>query len=204
VALVNGDLVQVTDWQRYLDQTVLNVYYYRFQVISGGTNDIYSTLADWFEDNVIGPVADTQVNILNHELISVRNLTNGLDIFEKVIDVDGQVTPSTGQYAPSFVTWSYKLVRESLATRNGAKRYAGVPDELYAGNTPSISSTLTDAVEDALAADVVLGLVNTFEPIILKKPVGSPPFASYVYSSIGDAQFMGLGTQNTRKAGRGI
>lgn len=200
MAAALGDLIRIIDNQNYISQDMMNVYYYRVTSPTGFTNDGYESILDWFETNILAPVADIQVEQLNHTTLQLVNMTNGIDIVERVENVTGTLTPTTGQLLPSFMSIGFKLIRESLVTRNGYKRYGGLEETAVDGNLITLSTTLTDAIADGLKADVVVGLATLVEPVIVKRPLGSPPVASYLYSSIGDAVVASApGTQNTRK-----
>lgn len=195
-----GDFVQIIDKQLYLGEEIMNVYHYRYIVISPATSDIYSALADWFEDNVISNVINLQSESLTHTAIEIKNLTNQLDIFTKSVDIDGVVDVDAGENSPSFVAVGFILRRESAATRNGAKRISGIPDGGISGNAPNYNPTVISALQDVFASDVVLGVLPSFEPVILRKPAipGDPPTT---YASIGSAQMRPtMSSQNTRKA----
>jgi len=158
---------------------------------------------DFWEDNVLPPILELQVNDLTHVSREWRNLSNGIDLFVQADVIPG--IPSGGAEAStSYLSWGFMLVRETLATRNGYKRFAGVPEGFYSGNfaNPAIAPEL-EAVEEALALDIMAGIVTLAEPVIVRRPI-EPPVGVYTYSSVGSAQFRGLGTQNTRKAGRGV
>jgi len=206
VASILGDLWQIIDKQLYLEQQVLNVYYYRVTNISGVNDDGYALALDWFEDNVVDIVRPIQVDSLNHYELEIRNLSNGLDIHTKAIDLDGTRTAGSPTPMPSYVSAGFKLIRESLVTRNGYKRIAGISESDTTGNIFALAgSALTDAIEAAFSADMVIGLITIAEPVIVSHPIGTPPVTSYTYSSIGDAAVKAtLGSQNTRKPGRGV
>jgi len=203
VAAVLGDLLKVVDVQTYLGQEVLNIYWYRVTSVTGFLDEGYEAIADWFEDNVIVPVTQIQASALTHTAIRLYNMSNGIDFYEKPIDVDGAQTAAAITLLPSYVSIGFKLVRESLVTRNGYKRIGGLFDGQVDGNNFNIDAAARTDIEEAMAADIVLGVVTTAEPVIVKHPIGSAPIASYLYSSIGSAQMTRVGTQNTRKAGRG-
>jgi len=203
VAATLGDLIQIIDEQSYLGEKVLNIYYYRIITIAGLGSDYLELVADWFEDNVIAAVVQEQIGQLSHDLISTRNLSNGIDFYEKPIDTVGTLTADANGQAPSYVSLGFKLIRESLVTRNGYKRFSGLADARIQGNTYFGDEEDIAAIEDALAADIVIGAVSVAEPVIVKRPLAAAPIASYEYSSIGSSQMVGLGSQNTRKPGRG-
>lgn len=200
MAVADGDLIQVVDFQDYLEQEILNVYYYRFVVLTGATFAVYSDLADWFEDNIITNVKAIQNGQLTHTSIEVRNLSNGLDIFTKTVSIAGTDGSGGPDAAASFLSVGFRLIRESLVTRNGYKRFAGINEANTSENQFAFPGTTEADIGAALADDVTLGAVVTFVPIIVKRPIGTPPVASYLYSDIGSAEYAGhLGSQNTRK-----
>jgi hypothetical protein len=200
VASILGDLWQVVDNQRYLGEELMNVFYYRVTSVTGIMDAGYDSFLDWFETDVVEVMADLQSTDLNHYQISVRNISNNIDFREKAIDVDGLATGGASSM-PSYVTLTYKLIRESLVTRNGAKRIAGVSESQVTGNTWTAAGSAADiALAAALATDWVDGVITMAEPVIVKRPINPPVGTTYEYSSIGDAQFTRIGTQNTRKA----
>jgi hypothetical protein len=202
VSAAIGDLIQLVDVQDYLGQQVLNVYYYRTEVLTGLGGDYLSQMNDWWMSTVLPPILAIQSGNLGHVSREWRNMSNGTDLF-----IDSSIEfadlSGSGENLPSYVSWGYQLQRESLVTRNGYKRFAGVVEGWVIGNDPN-PSNLADlqAVEPVLAANIVIGIVDIASPIIVKRPI-TAPVASYDYSNIGSATFRGLGTQNTRKAGRG-
>jgi hypothetical protein len=203
VAGTLGDLIQVVDNQSYLGQQVLNVYYYRITSVTPLLDPYMGAMSEWFDANVVAAVRELQVNTLLHVSREWRNLSNGTDLFTETTVIPGDQATSDATSTPSYVSAGFMLQRESLLTRNGYKRFAGIPEGSISGNTYTEGSTFIDAVEAALAADIVVGIATIAEPVIVKRPI-EVPVGEYVYSSIGSAQFRSLGTQNTRKAGRGV
>lgn len=198
-----GDLIQCVDNQTYLGQQVLNVYYYRI-ILALGLDDGYLTLLnDAWESTVLNPVKAIQNDGLSHVSREWRNMSNGVDLFTDGTVIPGSnAEPGTAQ-SPSFVSAGFLLQRESLVTRNGYKRFAGLSENLISGNTWVGGTPLLTAIENGLKADLNVSVVPTAEPVIVKRPIEAP-VGSYVYSSIGGASFRSIGTQNTRKAGRGV
>lgn len=203
MAASNGDLIQMVDNQTYLGQQILNVYYYRITSPTGLADGYLADLNTYWETNVLPKITQIQNDELDHLSREWRNMTNGVDLFTDSTVVPGQNAVGTTKLVPSFVSAGFLLQRESLVTRNGYKRFAGLNEDDISGNTwvgPSIYMT---NLESALAGDLNIGLFSVAEPVIVKRPIQAP-VASYVYSSIGSASFRGIGTQNTRKAGRGV
>lgn len=204
MAATQGDLIRITDFQSYLGQQVLNVFYYRIVPVGGIADSGYLEMLEWFADDVITPVSMFQSDYLRHTNVTLENLTNGVDIRDLTTDIYGDITTADTTVTPSYVSLGFIMQRESRVTRNGYKRFAGVPEISVSGNTyVNPGGTVIADIEEALAKDWVEGIVTVAEPIIVKRPVSTPPVASYQYASIGSARLVGLGTQNTRKAGRG-
>lgn len=178
----------------------MNVYHYRYILVTPSTDDVYPAVADWFQENIIDNAIAFQSDGLVHRQIEIKNLTNQLDIYSRTIDVAGLVDVDAGGNMPSYVSYGFILRRETAATRNGSKRFSGIPDIGVNGNTPGLTGSALTNMEAGLAADIVLGILATFEPVILRKPILStdPPTE---YASIGSAQMRPvMSTQNTRKA----
>jgi hypothetical protein len=203
VAASQGDLLQLVDNQTYLGQQILNVYYYRVTPALGITGNYLELLNDYWEDNVLPPICAIQNDGLSHVSREWRNLSNNVDLFTASNVIPGtNAEPGTAQ-EPSFVSAGFILRRESLVTRNGYKRFAGLSENLISGNTWVGGATLLNNIATALAGDLNIGIISSAEPVIVKRPI-DPPVGVYQYSSIGSAAFRSIGTQNTRKAGRGI
>lgn len=198
-----GDLIQITDYQTYIGQQVLNVYYYRVTSITGLAGNYLQVLAEWYRDTVLPPVRAIQNVGVIHTSIEARNLSNGIDFYQLAISLTGNIVLVEDQRSPSFMSVGFKLNRESLATRNGYKRYAGLDEGKMRENNYNIGTTESTNLQNALALDIILGAVTVAEPIIVRKPLPDPVGTGFTYSSIGSASYRGLGTQNTRKPGRG-
>lgn len=198
MAASNGDLLQFIDHQTYLGEDVLNIYYYRVVAIAGLTGNYLEQLNDEFYDTIVDNVRDFQDAGLVHTTIESRNLTNGIDFFlTSIVSPDGDGLTS-GAGMPSAICYTFRLLRESLVTRNGYKRFAGVSESQGAGNAYTPSSGQIAGAIGGLTADLFLGAADVASPVIVKRPIPSPATV-YEFSFVGDADFRGIGTQNTRK-----
>lgn len=204
VAANTGDLLQIVDEQVYLGQQLLNVYYYRWFSVPSVDNTVYSALVDDFQSRVMNDVCQLQGELLIHTSLTIKNLSNNVDFFEKPISVTGQRTMSASTALPSYVSVGFKLIRDSLVTRNGFKRFGGLNESEVQGNSWVGAINDINNVEDALAEFLQIGLVDVAAPIIPKRPITPPMGTLYPYSSVASAQYSLVGTQNTRKAGRGV
>lgn len=203
MAAALGDLIQITAFQRYLEQRVLNVYYYRVTAPLGLADGYLASFHTSFLAVVLNAVRAVQASLLTYDSIRYANLSNGIDLLEQPVSLAGTVATTTATAMPSFVAMTWLLRRESLATRNGYKRFAGVNDGTVDGNNSTIGASILDAVSNGLSADLMAGVAVLGAPVIVRRPLLVPAGTSYVYSDIGSAQFREVSTQNTRKRGRG-
>lgn len=205
MALQTGSLLRITDVQEYLGQQVLNVYFYRYFLVLGASDSAYEELANDFKDNLLDAVTEIQNEYLVHKEVRVENISNGIDIYTLSINEAGKLTASESILAPSNVTVGFILRRGNRVTRNGYKRYSGLTDNSFTGNNYIVPSAPNiAAIEAKLSDGLYLGAVKSLEPVIIKRPFNEPVGYDYFYSPITSAALVGLGTQNTRKAGRGV
>jgi len=187
----------------YLEQQVLNVYFYRINDVTPLGDGYLTVFGDSFVDIVLPAVIAVQHEDLVHTELFLENLTNGVDILTYT---DGFPVPgdyATGEGMPPFVSWGVQLIRESRTTRNGYKRFAGVPEAAVADGLMTGFGTEFAALETALAQNFTAGIVTYAAPVILKHPFVVPLVAPE-YSDIGSALYRSVGSQNTRKLGRGV
>lgn len=202
-----GDILQITDVQSYLNQQMLNVYFYR--VVSADVDATLEDVAQQFELLVATEVAQVQTVDVSHPQIIVRNLTDGIDIWEEPATIVG-VAPAAGNLA-SFYALGFRLVRTNASTRHGAKRIGGVSEESVTGN--SVNAGAMTAVNDVAAAMAGhvdrTGTTEDFdlEPVIVGRfPTGAPNAGELDLATINPVsavQFIRVTTQTTRRAGRG-
>lgn len=205
MALEQGSIVRVTDFQTYLGQQVLNVYYYRYFLLLGASDSAYEELALDFKQNIVDSVRSLQNTYLTHTEIRIENISNGVDIYSLSPNVSGTVAASDVTVMPSNITAGYILRRGSRVTRNGYKRFSGLTEGQVSGNTyvPG-NDAQVEVIESKLADGLYLGAVKSLEPIIMKRPFMEPVGLNAFYAPIISAALVGLGTQNSRKAGRGV
>jgi len=192
-----GNRFELIDAQELQGQDVLNVYYYK-QV--GGATGTAADLITQFAFFVLPEVKDIQSDQLLHVALACRNLDVPTD-FSVLPLVPGQPGSYVQAAEPVFVAASFVMQRQSLLTRNGRKRYAGVPDNEITNGIPSPGylinlATLAAAIDDTLVG----GSGNSYEPVIMKKLYDAGGnLIGYQDFSMGAASFVKLGTQNTRK-----
>lgn len=199
MAVGTGDLLQIITNQLYLDQDLMNVYYYRYSSTPTLDNTIYSELADDFQSIIVDGARPLQNDTLEYISIEIKNLSNGVDVFTKPLGIFGLVAAPLAACLPSFMALNWQLVRDSLVTRNGSKRLAGLSDGQAEGNTFVGNISDADDFTSALESPLHAGIIEVAFPVIVKRPIVVPVGTSYVYSSVASAIFKGLSTQNSRK-----
>jgi hypothetical protein len=204
VAASLGDYLQFDVLSIYLGQNCHNVFYYKVNSITGLGGNYLEALCQWMETNVLTPVAQIQADAVEYVSITAKNLTNVLDFHVEPVGFNGVIASVAASRLPSWVAASFKLNRETLATRNGWKRFTGMQDGQVIENTLDLDPGDVAAIEAALASDIVLGLVNVAQPVIVKRPLVVPLPTTHVSSGIGSAQLRPfVGSQNSRKPGVG-
>jgi len=201
VAVATGDLIRCVDFQSLLGQTVLNVYYFIWTPVLPGSDGYLEDANTSFLDLYMPSITAVQVNTLEHTHREWRNLTNGVDLFDDDTVIPGDI--DSGQPLNSFTSLGFMLRRDSLVTRNGYKRFAGLVEGDVQGNDWVGGDTRIDNLKAALMETLVTGIVPSLAPIIVKRPIPEPA-VDYDHSGIVSVAFRGLGTQNSRKPGRGI
>jgi len=192
---------EILDGQELFGQDVLNVYYYKQVLGSGGTA---ADLKAAYQGYMYPVLQAVQSVGLAHVAIAVRNLDDPTDFVIELVfpQVLGTVT---GDSMPPFVAWAFRMNRTQLNVRNGWKRIGGVPEAGQNGGIPIAGYTpLLDDVAVTMGANLVSAGV-TFEPRIMRKTVtpGPPKITTYTDFPMGTVQFTSISTQNTRKFGRG-
>ncbi len=179
--------------QTYGAEKLKNVFHYRHSL---GSDDEQNNCADAFNEDVLPALKDLQNTLIAYTEVRVANLTGDLaDASHLPSFANGVVA---GDVMPSFTAFSYKYVRTSKDTRNGAKRFGGVIEENVTGNN-WLPAFFTDMQlhESTLSGQIdVLG--HIFVPIILRKPDVAGLFT---YNDVANVLAQNrVTTQNSRKA----
>ncbi len=201
MAAALNDVVRVTVNQKQAGQTVLNVYHYQVVTLTGLDDGYLEVVRDWMLNEVIPPVLAIQNQALAYHSMLIQNVTNGIDFLEYAWSPPAGGA-GTGDVLPPYATYTFRLLRETLATRHGYKRFAGVNEGSQNNGTSLVSAAEIAAIEDALAADIqpAPSIVPLLAPVIVRKDATG---AIMAVNNVGGCDFRGIGTQNTRKIGRG-
>lgn len=140
--------------------------------------------------------------------LSIENLTNGVDIQQRAVNIGG--TNNATVEVPAFVAYGFQILRENRSTRHGSARVPGVPEGAINGESVGLSTLVMQNAADFFGQQWVR-LVGptadfTLVPVIVGRvltTVGDKEY--YVYdltriNAVVGASFRRLTTQNTRKA----
>lgn len=195
----------------FLGQQCKNVYFYqRGTGISIGAQ----FLVDYWVDQVMPDILAMQVSGAVTTRVSARNLFDATDTGETLLSEAGDVTGSTDQYMPSFVSAGFTLARENASTKNGQKRIGGMSEGYSTNNvwTETAFLALADAAAAALAAVIDGGLgIDSFFPVIVKRIADGDNYRlpatllEATVNAIVDCLFdLDVTTQNSRKSWVGV
>lgn len=200
MAIVAGDVLQLTEKQRQAGQPILNVYFY--EVVLNTDDHGYEDVAPAFVNDLWTMQRKSSTSSsLTYETLEIRNMTNGIDMFEFEVGEAG--TATTTEALPPYATVTIKLVRSTLVTRNGYKRYAGIVE---GSQTNGLLTSSGQTAWQTIATNLATPQAYTFSgdafemnPVIVKTlPNGDRDFS--ILNPIGSAVALTrLGTQNTRK-----
>jgi len=208
-----GQLLRVTIKQTYAaDSTSLyNVMTYRctdaditFDLRLLGQDELLTFFSGYWDI-----IRGIQATTLVYNSVLFENLNDWETEFKEYIPdvtLTGGVTSAS---MPTFNSFSFELLRTTRATRNGSKRIGCIPEAWITGN----ELTNTGGITAVNLAAATLGLgwaftasggaeIASFAPVITNKPIGHTP--PTIINPVSDAAYRGIGTQNTRKKGRGI
>lgn len=207
---VQGDIIEMRmrGYFSTVATAVMNVFQYEYDSPTAlDLGDFGQEFIDGWREllaAVLQPVLSVEVA---YPFMDIVNLTNPLEIWSGAFTapVNGAVT---GDVLPPFATWSFLLKRTNSSTRNGAKRFSGIPESMQITGIPTSAAALllndlAGFLGDSLAVSVEDGTpaVVLLNPVIVRKDATGALIASQPVSS---GQFRQIGTQNSRKFGRGI
>jgi len=209
----NNDILELVLQGTYGSASLItqNVFHYEIHVPSPFVLSDYGTsLIDEWNDHVMSVVQNVISSNCGWQQMTVRNLTDTDEIFISAFteQLSGAVT---GDCLPPYASWGFLYRRSTTATRNGYKRFCGVPESSQINGEPTagaaialqsvalhLSNSFTLTLEAASAApDVDV----EFVPVIVRKDATGALITS---QNIVAVQPCGIGTQNSRKFGRGM
>jgi len=195
---ITGPTLEVTLKSVMKLQQVINRFHYVGQ--TAGTPDL-STFVGNFITNVLTALADITHVDVNYVEIDVQHLTAGGAFLIDPIGFFGNVT--SGDSLPPFVAFDFTLLRHGLGERNGYKRFAGVGEVSQSGGVITAGAlTLANTLATKLNMLISDGVID-FEPAIQRKQINHVAQIPPKYFNVSSVIYARIGSQNTRKIGRG-
>lgn len=197
-----GDHYEIVCTGTLFSQQVINRLVYE-QMAGAGDAE---SLSDVFTENTTGffaKVANIQSNQFSWVDCDTFNLDDLADWHGEGVNDVGTVVDTS---LPPFVCWSFRLARQTRAVRDGHKRIAGVPHSWVANGVYN-GTGVTDMTAFLVYLTSTLSDLagNTWSPRIFRRAgsmKGNLPLVNE-YFTIGAADLKGVGSQNSRKLGRG-
>lgn len=206
-----GDILELvlrSHWNDSGDEN-LNVFHYEvteqtglselWQIGQGIIDSWAGELTSYFQD-----VTSSQIVF---DGMDIRNLTDTSEIFTGNF-TDPFAGGVTGDVLPPFASWGFLYRRATTVTRNGYKRFPGVPESLQANGVATSA-----AIEDLTALAAILNspleasgvTPGVYDITMLTRIVRKDENGALVlFQPVTAVDYRGIGTQNTRKLGRGM
>jgi hypothetical protein len=185
--------------QANIVEDIYNIFYY-FTAANPGTNvEIEEFIQEWI-DNVQPAILAFQSDQIVY-LDIYAEVVGGL-FFSSITQgsVDGVI--SCDANAP-YLAYEFIYRRNTRATRNGFKRFAGVCEDAIdqGGNVTGAVATALTAAETVLD-DVLNPPMGACNPIIYGPPTGPPNNLPERTNGVAEVAFHRVTTQNSRKPWR--
>lgn len=172
---------------------MVNVYH--FESDHAGALD--ATLGETIRNNFLDPIAECQSAQVNYRRVELLNLTDGISYYEHVFP-----TPLSGarpgEFLPTFVSWAFRLNRQTRQTRNGQKRLSGVAEGDIDGNNPvGVVLPLLTQAASSMGSPLPVGLDESLVPVIVRFDAVTQTVTAV--NPVVNATFTRVSSQNTRK-----
>lgn len=178
----------------YIGNEFINVFGYKsFLAVS----DEEENLNLEFRNQVLPAIQDVVATVMSFSRVEVYNVTNGTGYADFLI-IPAVSGDRSGEQLPQFNAWGFKYNRKNVGERSGGKRFGVISESDQNDGFPlSAMVTILNATAATLAAPIMEGIVETWFPVILHKPVPlSYPWTSH---DIAGVQFTQITSQNSRK-----
>lgn len=198
--MAQGDTAQIKIAGSFLGQEVINVFSY----VQSETGTAHPDLAD-FWPMMRGTFGGSWANLVSSEYVAhsvhAEWVIGGDEVYDGAITdflgLDG------GETLPPYACWSFLYRRTYRTTFNGHKRFAGIVEANQA-NGVAVPTALTNlnSLANDLNTPLTIGGV-TYTPAIVSRILNGTLRTTPLVNPVNGVQYTGIGTQNTRKFGRG-
>lgn len=208
MAITAGNILQVTlttHLNPFTTNPFLNVFWFEVESIIGTPGNLNAAFVTelWDEMRILymDDIRDVQTTNYQYDRLDVVDWTDATHPLAGIT-----LSPLAGLVAnevmPTFVAWGFRLNRSNSTTRNGQKRFGGVP-EIYVEDSAPVGSALTILTSAAgglgTTHSITVGSTQyNLQPAIVRKDP-TTPFGILASQWVQDATFTHVTTQNTRK-----
>lgn len=195
-----GDVWQITIRGAYHAQEIVNVFWYI--AATATAVDLLATTTE-FRATVLPAIAEVQGGQMSWENILLKQITGGRGFRSEVIS-PAVAGVQTGEDMPPAICWTFRYERIQWDHRHGYKRFAGVTEGNQASGeaVPAILPSLED-LADILEAQLVPSAGTALTPVVYHQWENGQKLDPPEAHSIGGVSYSHIGTQNSRKYGRG-
>lgn len=195
----------------------VNVFHYNFYAGSG--TDVLSHLLENFAfgfwqniKTTLRPLTVTAAKFIEVEAVSLDDDFNGVNGESFLIPTAEQPGTAAGELAHQALCLTYRYIRPNFSFRHGFKRFGNLSESALSGNgIASASATAVENLRLALEADIAglypdgSPLVDPPDarPIVYRRIVENTVISPVLWGIPIGVVFNGVGTQNSRKPGRG-
>lgn len=208
--VASNDILEIKLFSTYANPGNQGMNVFQYEVILDTPEPLSvvgQDIADQWMTNMADALQDVTSNLIDWTRISMVNLSDPLEVWDGVPDTLRQGVVS-GDCLPPYAAWGFALHRTNASTRNGSKRFWGVPESLQLnGEVAGSAIAAMPLIAGFLAAEQVIILSAPVPnevhlgPVIVRKDAHGLLLASQPVLS---GNFRWVTTQSSRKFGRGM
>jgi hypothetical protein len=201
---VIDDIYEIVDNQTDGTRLIQNRYHYQLKDLgTANASDSAEILTRAFAADMLPSIRDTQVDVINHENLDAKNLNSLAEDWTQLLT--GETGNQVGEIITPLVAFSFQLFPFFKSIKWGRKSISGVSEGIVDGDVvggaflPNLAT-----LAGAFATNIVDPVTGArFAPLIARiLPSNVRPFVPFAVG-VASALYKGLGTQYSRKRGRG-
>jgi len=193
--------VKLLVYQNHSGQLVLNRFHYLAS--SEPSNSELVAFVNAFASNVWNKVRDIQSQAVLTYRMTAEVLGGNFGLADVPFNVSGT---SASEALPPEAAYSFRFARTSAGVRGGFKRISGVAENFQASGillSDFMNGQLVASVRQALVAPITVGDVD-YVPIVIISTYNSQALPEpYYWQPLAISLNQSVGTQNTRRRGKG-
>ncbi len=198
--MAQGDTFEIKLSGLVLGQQVINVWHYA-QLETGTSHPALADILGAWTATIRAALIGAMSAGASYQSAHLSWVIGGTELYDAVLtDWIGQLA---GEALPPYACWSFLFRRLYNTTFNGHKRIPGVRETDQAdGAAIGDQITRLNALATLFGSAIVIGGV-LWTPVIVSRVLNGIPRTVPVINPVDVVQYRSLGTQNTRKFGRG-